>query len=160
MGRTRSQFNELQIFQLTIDSAEPQQCTHLVKPVSAASTGIHVQQIIGGIVFHQCDVRMSADKHIGPMFSNGVQGFFGVASRATADVHHQHTHPTANLHLHLRIPQPGLGSVDISVNPHDRLMGLQYLHHRQRSDIPRMPNLIHIVQIVENGSVHIPMGVT
>lgn len=124
-----------------------------MEPVFARSTGIDVQCAVPAVVHHFQNVRVARYDDAGSARFDAAQEGGFVPTGIAADVRHQYGDFLACETRRFR-PYPScLGVVYVAVNGPERFEGRDFVGERSRTDVARMPYLVHIRKEPLQGSI-------
>lgn len=138
---------------------ESQQGPHLVKTVQPGRTGIHVKPSPRFVALHPQQVAVTTDEDVRPLVHQHGANTGGIAPRATADVQHDDALTAEGPVVHQGMLGAHLVVIDVAEDGADGGGLAQSIYHVQPADVPRMPNLIHPRQVVQNPVIHVPVRV-
>ena len=109
--------------------------------------------------FHQQNVAVAAYEQVGPLEGELGQDAFRVFRGATTDVRHPNLRPSRGEPRVLRPLCPNGLSVDVAKHRAHGRHFLEGICDLEAADVPRMPNLVAPLHVLEDSLVHVAMGV-
>lgn len=138
---------------------EPQEGAHAVKSVHPGGPWVDVQSAPTGIALHPQQMAVPTDEHIRSFALKEGAHAAGVAIGPSPDVAHQAFQAAA-------FPADFLGKfrtravvVDVAINGAQGRNRRQGIGHGEVPDVARMPDFIHLAQVVQDAVVHVAVGI-
>jgi hypothetical protein len=105
------------------------------------------------------NMGVAGNEELCRLFQQGCFGYGGIFSGITADMDHQHLYFLTGEAKFLRVYASDIIPVDIAINASQWFKGFQFISYFSGAKIPRMPDLIAIFKMFENGVIQEVMGI-
>ena len=121
--------------------------------------GIHMQAGNLLVVHHLQDMGMAGDKKLRPVARQQLFGLWRITAGIAADVEDKDGDALRLEDRRLRKEAADGRVVDVSPDAPERFEILQRAYDFGRAEIPRMPDLVDVFEMVKNGGVEVAVGV-
>jgi hypothetical protein len=154
-----TEFYDFRIPDIRPVDPDAHQGTDLVPALFSRRTGVYMQAGQLFVVLDLEDMRMTGDEQSRFFLQQQCLASRAVPAWVAADMDHGNLYPFAWPYQVFREPVADIRSVDIPVYPPEGPECAEFFRKREVAEIPRMPDLIHIPEMMKNGVIQPAMSV-